>query len=1228
VNPGKMSETHLQIAELYEQNSDFTNKWGEIAYHFLKGGNIRKAYEYAWEAANNCFSLLETQQIIGILEKIYPQMPDETDKFKITFKLGQLYENISKNDEAIEKYKQAEKSIPPEENRLKLYDRLGTLYRLKGKYDLSSHYLEKALESAEEALDKAYIFTKICTDYQRKGEMDEAQKYLEKTQSIIETAETELTDATQNSALLDIYKELAIFYQKKSDYANSLDYLQKALIIAKNLNKTQATVSIKNLIALVYQNLGKYEEALTNLEKTLNLSKQSGDLLNVGNCYNNISIIHQKLQDFEKSLKYSEQALETYRKIGLERMISSSLTNMANALLSLDRYDEALEYYQKCLKMPSVKKEKRVIAILKNNIGIIYKTQGYIKKSLKSFLQSYKIWEKVQNEYHILLTSLNIIELYSSFNQFEKAEKYLQNAREIVERKKLEIWNEQLYKILFEFHISKKEYEKAQENLDSYETIFDRDNPSEYGNFLIQKLFLALSTSDIIHAKEIASELQTLIKQHNLSYIAQKSYFPLAKMYLLTKNYRRAIHNFKKAENSTKSLRQKWRIQYYLSTAYEALGVYEEAKIKAENAKELFDSFMEKIGDETLRKSYLQYEPQKSFYDEYERIMKSDENMAATESVESRDSQYRFLLQLNRLISSQLNLGDLLDTIVDAAIDFTDAERGFLLLKNSNDNLECSVAKNKKGEDISSASYTMSSSIVSKVMENGEPELVSDTSRNEFTRNQASIIELNLKSIICVPLKSNIKMEDQENRAFGCIYVDSKSYQKHFDATDADFLNILANQAAISIQNSEMYEKIQRQQKKLKQQYEITKSLGKVLDIEELLIEIMDTVIASTGADRGFLMLYEEKSEALDFKLARNNREETLPEEEMRISFSIANAAIKNKEPIRITMDDSDVFAKAESIVTLNLTSILCAPMIVEGNLLGVVYVDTKKIDNMFDQEAENFLYTLCGGLGIIIHNAQLYTELKKAHKQLMKLDEMKSKFINITSHELRTPLTAIQGYVFYLKKDLTDDERYAKLLEILEQNMLRLSSTVNDVINISKLTSNEMKFKLSEIDIKETVEEVIHRNEPIFDKRNQAFHSEIQDNIGSIEGDKIHLQQAITNILNNAIKYTPDGGEISVSVFRDRKNLYIRIKDTGIGIPEDELNNIFMKFYEVQDISHHSSGTYQFKSGGLGLGLSIAKEIVEGHGGYIDVKSQVEKGSSFTIILPYRDKNKNEQKR
>lgn len=227
--------------------------------------------------------------------------------------------------------------------------------------------------------------------------------------------------------------------------------------------------------------------------------------------------------------------------------------------------------------------------------------------------------------------------------------------------------------------------------------------------------------------------------------------------------------------------------------------------------------------------------------------------------------------------------------------------------------------------------------------------------------------------------------------------------------------------------------------------------------------------------------------------------------------------------------------------------------------------------------------------------------------------DSLQMDFLNIVSHELKTPLTPMTAYVDLLLKErlgsLTEQQREA--LEIIEKNAKILKRLIWDVLDLSRLEAGNMKFSMQQIDLTEIVEEVIKNMGTFAKAKGIIIESKIRP-LPVTEGDRERLSQVITNLLDNAIKFTPKKGIITVETRKEGYSLIISVSDTGIGIPEKQVEKIFTKFFQVDNrVARKYSGT--------GLGLTICKGIINAHGGNITVESTLKKGSTFNIILPYK---------
>jgi len=276
-----------------------------------------------------------------------------------------------------------------------------------------------------------------------------------------------------------------------------------------------------------------------------------------------------------------------------------------------------------------------------------------------------------------------------------------------------------------------------------------------------------------------------------------------------------------------------------------------------------------------------------------------------------------------------------------------------------------------------------------------------------------------------------------------------------------------------------------------------------------------------------------------------------------------------------------------------------------------------------------------------VTREREIIVNLEKSSADLARLNRMKDSFLGLASHELKTPLTVIMGYSELITTDLADrvDKTVLEMVMNIANAASRLDNIIKDMVDVSMIDEKRLQLKTEEVQLNRLIEASVNELRFFFSMRKQEVVLRLDDSLPAIRGDAMRLMQLLSNILGNAIKFTPDGGRITVSssakyllrglsgetpVAGREHHLFLEITvtDTGIGIDREDQVRIFDKFYEVGNIQEHSSGKVAFKAKGAGLGLSIAKGVVDMHGGEIWVEStgydaEHFPGSTFHILLP-----------
>ncbi|MGB4644594.1 MAG: HAMP domain-containing sensor histidine kinase, partial [Dictyoglomaceae bacterium] len=231
----------------------------------------------------------------------------------------------------------------------------------------------------------------------------------------------------------------------------------------------------------------------------------------------------------------------------------------------------------------------------------------------------------------------------------------------------------------------------------------------------------------------------------------------------------------------------------------------------------------------------------------------------------------------------------------------------------------------------------------------------------------------------------------------------------------------------------------------------------------------------------------------------------------------------------------------------------------------------------------------------------------------LQKMEENFKEFLGNASHELRTPLTSVQILIdLFSEKKITLDEIYNEFFPYLRKEIERMGKLVSNLLNLSRLEAGVIELQLKEIKLVEAVINVVERLNPYISKKKLKIKVKIPDDL-VIEADPQHLDTILFNLIENAVKYTFDGGKVEVSIKKNKESISIFVKDTGVGIPEKDLNRIFDRFYRISKSRTNEDGF------STGLGLSIVKKLVERHGWDIKVESKLNEGTKFEIILPKR---------
>ncbi len=393
------------------------------------------------------------------------------------------------------------------------------------------------------------------------------------------------------------------------------------------------------------------------------------------------------------------------------------------------------------------------------------------------------------------------------------------------------------------------------------------------------------------------------------------------------------------------------------------------------------------------------------------------------------------------------------------------------------------------------------------------------------------------------------------------------------------------------------------------QMFEVIQAMNRDLNPETLFPNAIQKVLHVFQAERAFLILGRDP-DALRFQTAATFDGARIEHPEEEISHAVIREVAAGRRAVRVVNALHDNrFVAVSSVMKLELLSVMCAPLLVENELLGVVYMDNRALPGSLSEADLELLALFAGHAAIAIRNAQLFEELRQAREALLQAERLKAvgELAAYIAHEIRSPITSMQIMAEELPNQYADPEFRQTFVEIFSGETQRMIRSADELLNYARPS----KLELCEMSLPDLLDSVLIMFEPTARRDAVQINREYPADLSPLVADPQKLTDVIRNLVKNAMEAVAKAETkcITVSAHVDGDTIVLRVSDTGLGISEDILEKLFQPY---------ASG----KSGGTGLGLANSAKIVAEHGGTIKGENRPEGGAQFTVCLPLAGAN------
>jgi signal transduction histidine kinase len=397
---------------------------------------------------------------------------------------------------------------------------------------------------------------------------------------------------------------------------------------------------------------------------------------------------------------------------------------------------------------------------------------------------------------------------------------------------------------------------------------------------------------------------------------------------------------------------------------------------------------------------------------------------------------------------------------------------------------------------------------------------------------------------------------------------------------------------------------------------EVVRGLTTSPDLDSFLQSIISEASELTSSELASILEYDETADELRFLSVQWFDRDTLRPLGVPLEGSAAGWVFRKGQPLIIqdTRADRRHFKVVDKVTKHETRSLVAVPLMVQGQVIGVLEALNKKDDAHYTEEDLTILETLGALAAQAMQNKALERKVRIARIELAELERLKSDFIAIASHELRTPLGLILGHATFLREQA--DPESAEQLGIIVRNATKLKEIVESLSDIDNMQSGAARVRSNKVALTRIAEDVLLTFQDEAKARSITLRTEMANSPFFVNADGTKIGIALSNLVKNALQFTNANGRVIVKVEEDSGYMKVSVTDDGIGIPARDLPRVFERFFQVEE---HLTRRH----GGMGLGLSVAKSMIELHDGRIWVESVEGIGSTFTFLLPTENAGK-----